>query len=76
MTDRQPLDFYLNLKYPITLYPGDDDEGGYTVAIKDLPGCMTQAETAEEAVVNIEECRRLWLETAHEHGDEIPIPTD
>ncbi|MGL6343521.1 MAG: type II toxin-antitoxin system HicB family antitoxin [Waterburya sp.] len=61
-TKRQPLEYYLSLKYPISIYP---EEEGYTVIIPDLPGCMTQGETLEECVVNIEEARELWIETVY-----------
>jgi len=61
--ERPPLDHFLNLKYPISIYP--EDEGGYTAMIPDLPGCMTQGETLEEVVVNIEEARQLWVETVY-----------
>jgi antitoxin HicB len=67
------LQFYLNLKYPITLYP--DAEGGYVSEIKDLPGCFTQGETLEETLSNIEDARQLWLEIAYEYGDRIPLPS-
>ncbi len=70
--DNKPLEYYLNLKYPITLYP--DAEGGYVAEIKDLPGCLTQGETLEETINNINEARELWLETAYESQDKIPLP--
>ena len=41
----------------------------------DLKGCAAVGETREEALADLEEARRLWLETAHEHGDEIPLPS-
>ena len=59
----QSLECFLNLKYPISIYP--EDEGGYTAMIPDLPNCMTQGETLEEVVVNIEEARQLWIETVY-----------
>lgn len=71
--EKQPLDYYLNLQYPVTLYP--DPEGGYVAQIKDLPGCLTQGETLDETVANINEARELWIETAYESGDEIPLPS-
>ncbi len=70
--NNKPLEYYLNLKYPITLYP--DVEGGYVAEIKDLPGCLTQGENLEETINNINEARELWLETAYESNDEIPLP--
>jgi antitoxin HicB len=68
------LQDYLRLSYPVTLYP--EPEGGYVAMIKDLPGCMTQGETPDEVMANIEEARQLWIETAFEFGDEIPLPSD
>jgi antitoxin HicB len=68
------LDYYLTLNYPITIHP--DPDGGYVAEIKDLPGCLTQGETIEETIQNINEARELWLETVYELGREIPLPTD
>ena len=71
--ERQPLEYYLSLKYPISIYP---EEEGYTVIIPDLPGCMTQRETLEECIVNIEEVRELWIETVYTSAKkDIPLPS-
>jgi len=72
LTERESLEFYLNLKYPVTLYPGDE---AYVAEIKDLPGCMTQGDTIDEVMSNIEEARELWIETAYEQGNNIPLPS-
>lgn len=70
----QPLEYYLSLKYPMSIYP--EDEGGYTVMISDLPGCMSQGETLEEALANLDEARQLWLETAYfSQKRAIPLPS-
>ena len=58
--------------YPITLYPEPD--GGYTVMLADLPGCLSQGDTLEESIANIKEAQIAWIETALECGDEIPVP--
>ncbi|TAF07457.1 MAG: type II toxin-antitoxin system HicB family antitoxin [Nostocales cyanobacterium] len=71
--EQSPLEYYLKLQYSITLYP--DAEGGYIAQIKDLPGCLTQGETLEETMTNINEARELWIETAYEAGDNIPLPS-
>ena len=71
---RKPLDFYLKLKYPVTLIPAE--EGGYAVEIEDLPGCYSQGETVEEAIEMIEEARKLWMESMYEDGQEIPLPSN
>lgn len=71
-SEKKPLEYYLKLQYPVTLYP---EEGGYVALIKDLPGCLTQGETLDETIANINEARELWIETAYESGDEIPLPS-
>jgi len=71
--EQSPIEYYLKLQYPITIYP--DIEGGYVAQIKDLPGCLTQGETLEETMTNINEARELWIETAYEAGDNIPLPS-
>jgi len=73
-TERKPLEFYLEIKYPVTITP--DVTGGYVSEIEDLPGCFTQGETLEEIYANMEEARRLWLESAYEDGLDIPLPRD
>lgn len=67
------LEYYLNLKYPVLLVP--EPEGGFTALIPDLEGCVSVGDTPEEALANVEEARQLWLETAYEHGDPIPLPS-
>lgn len=73
MENQNSLEYYLGLRYPVTVVP--EKEGGYTVLIPDLPGCISVGETVEEALEMIEDARRLWLETAYKHGDEIPLPS-
>lgn len=38
------------------------EEGGYTIFIPSLPGCISQGETKEEALKNIKEAMKLWFE--------------
>lgn len=40
-----------------------EDEGGYSVYVPDLPGCLSQGETFEEAQANIKEAIELYLES-------------
>jgi predicted RNase H-like HicB family nuclease len=72
-TAKTTLNDYLNLIYPITFYPERD--GGYTVILQDLPDCIFQGDTLEEAMQNIQDAKTVWLETAFECGDEIPLPS-
>jgi len=38
------------------------DEGGYTVYVPSLPGCISEGDTVEEALANIQEAIELYLE--------------
>jgi len=68
------LEYYLKLPYAMIIH--DSEEGGYAVEIPDLPGCISQGETIEEAVKMISDAKISWLETAIEEGLEIPEPAD
>jgi predicted RNase H-like HicB family nuclease len=67
------LDRCLTLHYPVQIV--ECEEGGYFVKVPDLPGCMSQGETIEEAMHNIAEARELWLEEALASGRTIPEPS-
>ena len=65
-----------NLEYPITLRPLTKEEGGgWLVEFPDLPGCVADGETPEEAVHEAKDAMLSWLETARLHGDAIPAPS-
>lgn len=49
-------------------------EGGFIAEIAEFPGCLTAAETPQEALANLDEATELWLETAVLFGDAIPEP--
>jgi antitoxin HicB len=68
------LEHYLSLPYTIEIIP-DLDDGGYVARIRELPGCMTQAETWDELHLMIQEAKELWLEVAVDKGFHIPEPT-
>ncbi|MCL5429274.1 MAG: type II toxin-antitoxin system HicB family antitoxin [Chloroflexi bacterium] len=52
-----------------------EEEGGYSVHVPDLPGCYSQGETFEEAKANISEAIELYLEGADEALYHIPEKT-
>ncbi len=41
----------------------EQEEGGYTVYVPALPGCISEGETVEEAIKNIKEAIELYLDT-------------
>jgi antitoxin HicB len=47
-------------------------EGGYTVIIPSLPGCVTYGDSVEEAVEMAEEAIKLYIYKLKERGEEIP----
>ncbi|GMT42920.1 MAG: hypothetical protein IEMM0002_1331 [bacterium] len=56
----------------VVLYPGEDD---YWIAeCPSLPGCVSQGTTKEEAVANIKEAIRGYIETLEE--DNLPVPEE
>lgn len=56
----------------VILYPGED--GFWVVECPSLPGCVSQGQTADEAIDNIKEAIALWIEDAEAHGE--PVPDD
>ncbi len=48
------------MKLKVVLEPSD--EGGYTVIVPSLPGCISEGDTVEEALANIREAIELYLE--------------
>jgi predicted RNase H-like HicB family nuclease len=50
----------------------EEPEGGYTVTVPILPGCVTYGRTLEEAIRMAKEAIELYIETLVEKGEEIP----
>lgn len=61
-------------KYPIFMYWSEDDNC-YITSVPDLPGCMSDGKTPEEAIKNTQIIIKEWIESALEDGEEIPEPT-
>lgn len=61
--------------YQITLRPLTSDEGGGWLAeVPDLPGCMSDGNTPEEATRNVRDAIEEWLAAARDMGRKIPEP--
>jgi antitoxin HicB len=69
------VDEYLQLPYTLEIQR-DDTEGvqGWFARVRELPGCMTQAERFEELGPMIEDAMRAWIETALADGQPVPQP--
>ncbi len=63
----------MSIKYQLIIYWSDDDQS-FIVEIPELPGCMADGETYEQAVSNAQQAIAEWIETAKELGRPIPEP--
>ena len=60
-------------KYEIIIYWSEEDSA-YLAEVPELPGCMADGSSYQEALKNAEVIIREWLETAQESGRPIPAP--
>ncbi|MBI4317382.1 MAG: type II toxin-antitoxin system HicB family antitoxin [Chloroflexi bacterium] len=61
-------------EYTIILEP-DLEEGGYTVTVPALPGCITEGDTLEEAIAMAKDAIAGYLESLKMAGEPIPDET-
>ena len=65
-----------DLDYPVLIEPlRAEDGGGFFATVPDLPGCMSDGETAEEALANIRAAIAEWILEAQELGRPVPPPS-
>lgn len=61
--------------YPVRLRRLREDEGtGWLAEVPDLPGCMSDGPTADEAIGNVQGAILSWIEAAEELGRPVPPP--
>ncbi|MCI9079400.1 MAG: type II toxin-antitoxin system HicB family antitoxin [Lachnospiraceae bacterium] len=60
-------------KYERIIYWSDDDNA-FIVEVPELPGCMADGATVEEAIANAETVISEWIEITKERGLEVPEP--
>ncbi len=64
------------LLYAVTVAPlSKADGGGYVAPVPDLPGCISDGETPEEALANIRDVIKACIEGDRDLGREIPAPS-
>lgn len=63
----------MDLKYEMIIYWSNEDNA-YIVEIPELPGCMADGRTYQEAVSNAEIIIAEWIEAAEVIGRPIPVP--
>jgi predicted RNase H-like HicB family nuclease len=60
-------------KYEVIIYWSEADQA-YIAEVPELPGCMADGSTYQEALANAETIIQEWIETATELGRPIPVP--
>lgn len=63
----------MSSKYEIIIYWSSDDNA-FVAEVPELPGCMADGKTYQEAITNAEVIIGEWLETARDLGRQIPVP--
>ena len=64
----------MKLVYPACFYKEDD--GGYSVVVPDLKGCITQGDSLAEAIQMAEDAALGWLLTSVENNEDLPNASD
>ena len=60
-------------KYEIIIYWSEED-GSFIAEVPELPGCMADGNSYQEALANAEIIINEWIETARELGRNVPEP--
>ena len=61
------------LKYEVIIYWSKEDKS-FIAEVPELPGCMADGQTYQEALENVEDIASEWIETAKQKGRVIPKP--
>ena len=60
------------MQYTYKLMLHKEPEGGFTVSVPVLPGCVTYGENVDEAIEMAKEAIELYIEELQERGEHIP----
>ncbi len=64
------------LNYPVIVSPlSEEDGGGFVATVPDLPGCISDGDTPQDALTNVQDAIEAWLEAARDLGRSIPPPS-
>ncbi|PGH39205.1 MAG: antitoxin HicB [Candidatus Nephrothrix sp. EaCA] len=58
--------------YTYKIHLHKEDEGGFTVSVPALPGCITYGEDADDAIAMAKEAIELYIEELRERGETVP----
>ena len=77
MNKKKSLSDYLSLPYTIEFRreePDSDGVAAWFARVIELPGCMTEGDTLEEAAEMIQDAMAAWIEVALKEKRPIPEP--
>lgn len=60
-------------RYEIIIF-GSEEDDAFVAEVLELPGCVADGKTRQEALLNAEQIIKEWIETAKELGRPIPQP--
>ena len=63
----------MSIKYELIIYWSEEDDA-FLVEVPELPGCMADGQSYEEAVANAQQNIVEWIEAARELGRPVPAP--
>lgn len=63
----------LTYNYGVILYWSNNDNA-FIAEVPELPGCMADGKTRQEAIQNVEVIIKEWIDIALEDGELIPVP--
>ena len=66
------IEYYINLPYTYEMVW--DPDHAWFIRVKELPGCMSQGDTTDEAIEMIHDAMRGWIGVALEDGSTVPEP--
>ncbi|MCM3046644.1 type II toxin-antitoxin system HicB family antitoxin [Bacillus altitudinis] len=69
------LEYYMSLNYKVEVSAiSEEDGGGWLATHPELEGCMSDGETREEAIQNLDDARREWIDFCLRKDLAIPEP--
>ena len=60
-------------KYEIIIYWSEEDSA-FIAEVPELSGCVAHGDSHNDALFNIKTAIELWVKTAREFGDPVPVP--
>lgn len=69
------LEEYLSLPYTFVLRR-DVRDNLFVARVEELPGCSAHGDTEEEALSNLRDNMRVWIQDCIDSGDQIPTPAE